>query len=391
MSAPNPTRSRSTGTGRRTRPTPLKPRHRLRQSVARPRRSITLTVITGLMLVYSLVPLLWLIINATKTQESLFSSSGLWCGGDFSLSADTGQRRRPRPPPRTPRPRLRQSVARPRRSITLTVITGLMLVYSLVPLLWLIINATKTQESLFSSFGLWFGGDFSLFDNIGQVLTYDDGAFVRWLLNTVLYVVVGAGGATFLAMLGGYALAKFDFPGRRAVFAVVLGAAAVPGTALAVPTFLMFSQMGLTNTPWAVIIPSLISPFGLYLMWVFASQAVPTELMEAARIDGSGEFRTFVTVALPLLAPGTATVLLFTMVATWNNYFLPLIMIRDPDWFPLTLGLNAWNAQASTVGGEPVFHLVITASLLTIVPLIAAFLLLQRYWQSGLSAGSLKG
>lgn len=304
-------------------------------------------------------------------------------------SRSTGPGRRARPTPLKSGPR--QSVARPRRSITLTVITGLMLVYSLVPLLWLIINATKTQESLFSSFGLWFGGDFSLFENIGQVLTYSDGAFVRWLLNTVLYVVLGAGGATFLAMLGGYALAKFDFPGRRAVFAIVLGAAAVPGTALAVPTFLMFSQMGLTNTPWAVIIPSLISPFGLYLMWVFASQAVPTELMEAARIDGSGEFRTFVTVALPLLTPGTATVLLFTMVATWNNYFLPLIMIRDPDWFPLTLGLNAWNAQASTVGGEAIFHLVITASLLTIVPLIAAFLLLQRYWQSGLAAGSLKG
>ena len=194
-----------------------------------------------------------------------------------------------------------------------------------------------------------------------------------------------------IAMLGGYALAKFEFPGRRAVFAVVLGAAAVPGTALAVPTFLMFSQMGLTNTPWAVIIPSLISPFGLYLMWVFADQAVPRELLEAARIDGSGEARTFFTVALPLLAPGTATVLLFTMVATWNNYFLPLIMIRDPDWFPLTLGLNSWNAQAATVGGEAVFHLVVTGSLLTILPLIAAFLMLQRYWQSGLTAGSLKG
>lgn len=303
----------------------------------------------------------------------------------------TGTGRPTGPTPLKSRRDHRHSLTRPRRSITLTVITGLMLLYSLVPLLWLIINSTKTQPTLLSSFGLWFGEDFALVDNVRQVLTYDDGAFVRWFSNTVLYVVVGAGGATFLAMLGGYALAKFDFPGRRAVFAVVLGAAAIPGTALAVPTFLMFSQMGLTNTPWAVIVPSLISPFGLYLMWIFASQAVPTELMEAARIDGSGEFRTFVTVALPLLAPGTATVLLFTMVATWNNYFLPLIMIRDPDWFPLTLGLNAWNSQASTVGGEPVFHLVITASLLTIVPLIAAFLLLQRYWRSGLAAGSLKG
>ncbi|MFE4693183.1 carbohydrate ABC transporter permease [Streptomyces sp. NPDC056749] len=287
--------------------------------------------------------------------------------------------------------RRQHSVARPRRSTVLTILMGLTAVYALMPLAWLVINATKTQKGLLDSFGLWFSGDFALWDNISQTLTYDDGIFVRWFLNTLLYVVVGAGGATFLAVLGGYGLAKFDFAGKRAVFATVIGAVAVPATALAVPTFLMFSKMGLTNTPWAVIIPSLISPFGLYLMWVFAAEAIPTELLEAARVDGSGELRTFFQVALPLLTPGIVTVLLFTMVQTWNNYFLPLIMIKDPDWYPLTLGLNAWNQQASTAGGQPVFNLVITGSLLTIVPLIAAFLLLQRYWQSGLAAGSVKG
>jgi multiple sugar transport system permease protein len=272
----------------------------------------------------------------------------------------------------------------------LTVTTGIVLVYSLIPLAWLVINATKTQSSLFGSFGLWFSGDFSLWDNISRTVTYDDGVFMRWLGNTVLYVVLGAGGATLLAVLGGYGLAKFAFPGKRAVFAIVIGAVAVPGTALAVPTFLMFSKMGITNTPWSVIIPSLISPFGLYLMWTFATEAIPAELLEAARVDGAGELRTFVRICLPLLAPGIVTVLLFTMVATWNNYFLPLIMLRDPDWFPLTLGLNAWNAQAATAGGEAIFNLVITGALLTIIPLIAAFLLLQRYWQSGLAAGSVK-
>lgn len=191
-------------------------------------------------------------------------------------------------------------------------------------------------------------------------------------------------------MLGGYGLAKFDFPGKRAVFAVVIGAVAVPGTALAVPTFLMFSRMGLTNTPWAVIIPSLVTPFGLYLMWTFAAEAIPDELIEAARVDGASEFGTFFRICLPLLAPGIVTVLLFSMVATWNNYFLPLIMLKNPDWYPLTVGLNAWNQQAQTAGGEPVFNLIITGSLLTILPLLAAFLLLQRYWQSGLAAGSVK-
>lgn len=125
-------------------------------------------------------------------------------------------------------------------------------------------------------------------------------------------------------------------------------------------------------------------------MWTFAAQAVPTELLEAARVDGAGEWRTFFAISLRLLGPGIVTVVLFTTVATWNNYFLPLIMLKDPDWYPLTIGLNAWNAQAATAGGEAIFNLVITGSLLTIVPLVAAFLLLQRYWQSGLAAGSVK-
>ncbi|WP_225848172.1 carbohydrate ABC transporter permease [Streptomyces sp. HPF1205] len=297
---------------------------------------------------------------------------------------------RTRPVPRPARARRRTTSSRPRRSVLLTVLTGLVVVYTLIPLAWLFINATKTQPKLLSSFGLWFSGRFALWDNVHQTLTYNDHIFVRWLLNTLLYVVLGAGGATFLAVLGGYGLAKFDFPGRRGVFAVVIGAVAVPGAALAVPTFLMFSRMGLTDTPWAVIVPSLVSPFGLYLMWVFASEAIPDELLEAARMDGSGEIRTFFRISLPLLAPGIVTVLLFTVVATWNNYFLPLIMIKNPDWYPLTIGLNSWNAQAATAGGQPVFNLVITGSLLTILPLIAAFLLLQRYWQSGLAAGSVK-
>ncbi|MEU9463230.1 carbohydrate ABC transporter permease [Streptomyces sp. NPDC048312] len=303
-------------------------------------------------------------------------------GADRATAPGATTSRHRKRPPHTP--------LRPRPSIPLTLVTGLVLVYTLLPLVWLVINATKDQNGLLNSFGLWFADDVNFWDNITRTLTYDDGVFVRWLLNTLLYVVAGAGGATVLAVLGGYALAKYNFPGRKAVFAVVLGAVAIPGTALAVPTFLMFSNMGLTNTPWAVIIPSLISPFGLYLMWVFAAEAVPTELLEAARIDGSGELRTFFRIALPLLMPGTVTVLLFSMVATWNNYFLPLIMIKDPDWYPLTLGLNAWNAQAQTAGGEAVFDLIVTGSLLTIVPIVVVFLLLQRFWQSGLAAGSVK-
>jgi multiple sugar transport system permease protein len=282
------------------------------------------------------------------------------------------------------------SYLRPRRSITLTVLLGALLIYSILPLTWMLFSVTKTQPELLSSFGLWFSGDFAFVDNVRAVLTHDDGVFLKWFGNTLVYVVVGAGGATVLATAAGYGLAKYRFRGRNAVFAVILGAIAVPGTALAVPTFLLFSQWGLTNTMWAVILPSLVSPFGLYLMWVFSAEAVPTEILEAARVDGSGEWRTFFTISLRLLAPGIVTVALFAIVATWNNYFLPLIMLNDPDLYPLVLGLYQWLADASGIGAQPVFNLVITGSFLTIVPIVVVFLVLQRYWQSGLNAGSVK-
>ncbi|BCY12929.1 carbohydrate ABC transporter permease [Actinoplanes sp. L3-i22] len=276
------------------------------------------------------------------------------------------------------------------KSWSLTALTTVMLLYTLLPLAWLVISATKTQDSLLGTFGLWFGGDFALFDNIGKVFTYQDGIYLRWLGNTVFYVIVGAGGATLLSTLAGYGLAKFAFPGRRAVFAVILGAVAVPPTALAVPTFLLFAKSGITDTVWAVIIPSLMVPFSLYLMWSFSRDAVPDEILESARVDGAGEFRIFFKLAVPLLSPGLVTALLFNIVVTWNNLFLPLIMLKDRNLYPITLGIYTWNQQAQTVGGDVVFNLVITGSLLAIVPLIAAFLLLQRYWQSGLAVGSVK-
>jgi multiple sugar transport system permease protein len=276
------------------------------------------------------------------------------------------------------------------KSKTLTLAMTLGLVYSLLPLFWLLVNASKTEGNLFSTNGLWFGGHFALFDNIRQTLTYNNGQFVQWFGNTLLYVVLGAGGATLLATIGGYGLAKFDFPGKRGVLALVLGAVAVPATALAVPTFLMFSKLGLVNTPWAIIVPSLVNPFGLYLMWIFARDAIPNELLEAARVDGAREWRIFFSITVKLLRPGMITVLLFAVVATWNNYFLPLIMLNQPKWYPLTVGLDQWDQQSQTAGGTPIFNLVLTGSVLMILPIMVVFLVMQRYWQSGLAAGSVK-
>src|SRR6266700_329051 len=152
-----------------------------------------------------------------------------------------------RKPPRLARRRQRQGGRRKRHSALLSILMTVMLLYALLPLFWLVVNSTKTQSALFSTFGLWFGGQFALWSNIHQVFTYDNGVFLRWFGNTVLYVVAGAGGATLLATLAGYGMAKYDFPGKRLVFAIVLGAVAIPGTALAVPTFLLASDIHLAN------------------------------------------------------------------------------------------------------------------------------------------------
>jgi len=265
------------------------------------------------------------------------------------------------------------------------------LVYFLMPLAWLLVASTKSLDDLFSSFGLWFA-DFSLVDNISDTVTKDDGVFVTWFRNTLLYSVVSAVGAALLAAAAGYGFAKFEFRGKNLLFWFVLGSVMVPTTALAIPTYLMFSELGFTNNPLAIILPSLVSPFGIYLMRIYAEAAVPDELIEAARIDGAGEFHIFRRIAFRLLGPGFVTVLLFTFVSTWNNYFLPLVMLSEPRWYPLTVGLAQWNSQASAGGGATAaFTTVITGSLLSVVPLIIAFVFLQRYWQSGLGTGGVKG
>jgi len=265
------------------------------------------------------------------------------------------------------------------------------LIYFLMPLAWLVVASTKSLDDLFSSFGLWFA-DFSLVDNISDTFAKDDGVYLTWLRNTLLYSLVSAVGAALLAAAAGYGFAKFEFKGKNLLFWFVLGSVMVPTTALAIPTYLMFSELGFTNNPLSIILPSLVSPFGIYLMRIYAEAAVPADLIEAARIDGAGEFHIFRRIAFRLLGPGFVTVLLFTFVSTWNNYFLPLVMLSEPRWYPLTVGLAQWNSQASAGGGATAaFTTVITGSLISVVPLIIAFVFLQRYWQSGLGTGGVKG
>ena len=267
-----------------------------------------------------------------------------------------------------------------------------MVCYFLIPVWWLIVASTKNAQGLFSGSGaLWFNG-FHLFANLKDLFTYNNGEYLRWLGNSVLYAATGGVGSTIISVLAGYGFAKFRFRGRNLIFAMVLGSVMVPLTALVIPTFVLMSNAGLTDTVWAVILPSLLSPFGVYLMRVYTAASVPDELLDAARIDGAGELRTFLRVALPLMRPAVVTVLLLSVVATWNNYFLPLTMLSSSKLYPLTVGIGLWEQLASSNngGGHSVWSLIIVGSLVSIVPLVIAFLTLQKYWQGGLAVGSLK-
>src|SRR5579875_980997 len=261
-------------------------------------------------------------------------------------------------------------------------------VYFLTPLYWLAISATKNNTDLFSSFGLWFA-HFNLWQNLYETFTYGNGEYVRWIINTALYAVVGGFLSMLISVMAGYALAKYNFPGRSLVFTLVLGAVLVPPTTLALPTYLLMSKVHLTNTYWAVLLPALLSPVGVYLARVYATAAAPDDILDAARVDGAGELRIFWQVALPLLRPGLITIFLFQFVAIWNNFFLPLVVLSDPTLFPVNLGLATWNFDPAS--HELLYNLIVTGSFLAVLPVVLLFLFLQRYWRAGLTFGSVTG
>ncbi|WP_395243911.1 carbohydrate ABC transporter permease [Agromyces sp. MMS24-K17] len=277
------------------------------------------------------------------------------------------------------------------RRIGSHVFLVILAIYFVVPIWWLFVASTKSTAGLFGSPAFWFEDPANFFTNIQGLFTHQGGIYWRWLGNSFLYAFTAGIGATILSILAGYGFAKYRFRGRGAVFGVVLGSVMVPLTALTIPTFILLSQYGLIDTPWAVILPSLLNPFGVYLMRIYTQDAVPDEMLEAARIDGAGEWRTFFQVALPLLRPAIVTVLLLAVVGTWNNFFLPLAVLTDPTLLPVTVGLNRWTALSNAgAGGEQVWNLITSGAFISVLPLLLSFLFLQRYWQGGLAIGSVK-
>jgi multiple sugar transport system permease protein len=275
----------------------------------------------------------------------------------------------------------------------LTVLCGLFALFTLIPIIWLIINSTKTQANIFQTFGFWFAHPIVFVHTFSNLFKNVDGTgvYARWFVNTLFYAALGGVGATALSALAGYGFARYRFHGSKVLFYAVLAALLVPISAITLPLFFLYTRVHLINSIWGMILPSMISPVGMYLMWTYVRISVPEELLDAARVDGAGEIRIFFKIALPLMVPGLMTVLLISVVAVWNNYFLPLIIFTRSDLFPATVGMGVWSQHAPTSGDQQLYPLIVMGGLVTIVPLIALFLVLQRYWRGGLLLGSVSG
>lgn len=262
-------------------------------------------------------------------------------------------------------------------------------VYFLFPLYWVFISITKSNTQLFSTFGLWFPPELSIGENLRDLFARGNGIFTKWFLNSIIYSTSSALLGGIVATLAGYGLSSYEFRGKETIFIIILGCTMVPFAALVLPLFLIARSFGWINTYQSIIFPAAVSSVGVYFMRIYIQQAFPSELIDAARVDGASEFKIFWSIVFKIIIPGFITVFLVIFVAAWNNFFLPLVMLSKSKLFPTILGLAVWNST-SGFGGELLYTIILTGAVISVLPMIGLFLYLQKYWQSGLMAGSVK-
>ncbi|WP_217205951.1 carbohydrate ABC transporter permease [Streptomyces sp. AC550_RSS872] len=279
------------------------------------------------------------------------------------------------------RPPLRRRIA---PVPTITLLLGAL--YCLLPVAWVVIAATKSGSELFSTFTLLPGTGFA--ENLSDLSAYREGVYWEWMGNSALYAGLGALLSTVVSAFSGYALAIYRFPGRETLFNVLLAGVLMPPVILAIPQYLLLAKVDLTDSYLGVLLPQLLSPYGVYLSRIYAAAAVPADVVEAGRMDGASEWRIFARVALPMMVPGMVTVFLFQFVAIWNNFLLPYIMLSDDEKFPITLGLFTLLEQGANT--PALYTLVITGAFLAVIPLVALFLVIQRFWSLDLLSGAVK-
>jgi len=272
-------------------------------------------------------------------------------------------------------------------------------VFFIGPVLWLILAPTKADNALVTSDPFSFGSFHQVSLAWKHLDAFSDHIYRRWIANTLYYALSATAITLAVSVPAGYGLAIGKFPGRKLVLSLTLISMIMPAAALVLPIFLELNAMHLIGRAASVILPFAFFPFGVYLAYIYYATSLPRDLLDAARVDGCGEWLTFRRIALPLAKPVVALVFFFSFVADWNNFFLPYVVLADSDQYPITVGLS--NLLSSTPSFNPaaggggqsvnIFRPELAlATLLAVVPVAVVFVLSQRALVRGLVGGAVK-
>lgn len=253
----------------------------------------------------------------------------------------------------------------------------------LIPFYWMLISSLKTNAEIFAQPIQWIP-DAPRWSTYRDAITYPGFDFLRLLWNSIYYSGLTTIGTVASSAVVGYGLARFNFPGRGLLFTLTVSTLIIPGVVTFIPTYILFQKVGLLGSYAPLILPAFLgNAFWIFMLRQFFL-GLPKELVDAARMDGAGEFRIFWQIMLPLIQPALIVVVVFTLLATWNDFFGPLIYLSDSDSYPLSLGLYAFRAQRSTE-----WALLMAASVLVTLPMIALFAFGQRYFVNGIKTTGL--
>ena len=265
--------------------------------------------------------------------------------------------------------------------IFVIIVLALLAVFFIFPLYWILTGSLKDAITINAQKPQWF----PLHPTLDNYVRLFKQPAIQWLLNTIIIAVAAMALTCITAALAGYALAKKRFYGQTVLFSLLVCAMALPKQVIVIPLLQEMSALGLNNNLLAVILPTVGWPFGIFLMKQF-SETIPTEMLEAARIDGASEVRTFVSIVFPMVKPGVGALAIFTFVNTWNDYFLQLIMLQRREVLTISTGIARLQGEVSSD-----FGLIMAGAALAAVPIVAVFLMFQKYFTQGITMGAVKG
>lgn len=280
-------------------------------------------------------------------------------------------------------------------SYAVIIIIGILFTF---PLYWIITGAFKTGREINATVPVWIPSQW-IIDNFARLMDKRSAplfnilgltgptvpAAIRWLLNTVFMSVASMLLTCVTAAMAGYVLAKKRFVGRTLIFTLVVCAMALPKQVILIPLLREMSALGLYDNLWAAIFPIVGWPFGVFLVKQFA-EGIPTEMVEACRIDGASEWKTFTDVMFPMIKPGVGACAIFTFINSWNDYFMQLIMLTSNKNLTISLGIATMQGESSTDYG-----LLMAGAALASLPIIIVFLIFQKYFTKGITMGAVKG